>query len=76
MLHSWAADNDRIAVAGMRAGMWGLYSISASTGKQKTLLEPGLARGFVRYPSWSPRGDMIVFERAESRGNIFLLDLP
>lgn len=74
--HSWAADNDRIAVAGMRAGMWGLYSISASTGKQKTLLEPGLARGFVRYPSWSPRGDMIVFERAESRGNIFLLDLP
>ena len=60
----------------MRGGLWGLYSISASTGKQKTLLEPGLARGFVRYPSWSPRGDMIVFERAESRGNIFLLDLP
>jgi Tol biopolymer transport system component/DNA-binding winged helix-turn-helix (wHTH) protein len=74
--HSWAADNDHIAFAGMRGGLWGLYSISASTGKQKTLLEPGLARGFVRYPSWSPRGDMIVFERAESRGNIFLLDLP
>ncbi|MEP7364928.1 MAG: winged helix-turn-helix domain-containing protein [Acidobacteriota bacterium] len=74
--HSWAADNDHIAFAGMRGGLWGLFSISASTGKQKTLLEPGLARGFVRYPSWSPRGDMLVFERAESRGNIFVLDLP
>lgn len=74
--HSWAPDNDHIAVVGLRGGLWGLYTISASTGKQKTLIEPGLARGFIRYPSWSPRGDMIVFERAESRGNIFLLDLP
>jgi Tol biopolymer transport system component/DNA-binding winged helix-turn-helix (wHTH) protein len=74
--HSWAPDNDHVAFAGMRGGLWGLFSISVSKGKQKTLLEPGLARGFVRYPSWSPRGDMIVFERAESRGNIFILDLP
>jgi len=74
--HSWAADNDRIAFAGMRGGLWGLFTISASTGKRTTLIEPGFARGFLRYPSWSPRGDAMVFERAESRGNIFLLDLP
>ncbi|MBN8732567.1 MAG: PD40 domain-containing protein, partial [Acidobacteria bacterium] len=74
--NSWAPDNDHIAIAGQRNGLWGLYSVSASTGKQVTLLEPGLARGFVRYPGWSPRGDSLVYERAEARGNLFILDLP
>ncbi|MBK7927906.1 MAG: PD40 domain-containing protein [Bryobacterales bacterium] len=74
--NSWAPDNDRIAIAGQRNGLWGLYSISASTGKEVTLLPPALARGFVRYPGWSPRGDSLVYERAEARGNLFILDLP
>jgi len=28
----------------------------------------------VRYPAWSPRGDAIVYEYAETTGNIWLLD--
>jgi len=72
--YGWAPDNGHIAVAVMRGGVWGLYAVSASTGHMKTLLPPGVARGFVRYPSWSPRGDMIVYERSESSGNLFLLD--
>ena len=37
---------------------------------------PGPPRVFVRYPDWSARGDLIVFERAEMTGNIWLLDRP
>jgi Tol biopolymer transport system component len=29
---------------------------------------------FVRYPDWSARGDLMVFERAEMTGNIWLLE--
>jgi Tol biopolymer transport system component len=32
-------------------------------------------RQFVRYPSWSPRGDRVVYERGEMRGNIWMLTL-
>jgi hypothetical protein len=31
---------------------------------------------YVRYPDWSPRGDLVVFERGEMRGNIWRLTLP
>ena len=74
--YGWAPDNGHIAVAVMRGGVWGLYAVSASTGSMKTLLPPGPPRTFVRYPSWSPRGDMIVYERSESSGNLYLLDPP
>jgi hypothetical protein len=29
----------------------------------------------VRYPDWSARGDVVVFERGELRGNIWTLPL-
>ena len=28
---------------------------------------------YVRYPEWSPRGNVVVFERGELRGNIWTL---
>ena len=30
---------------------------------------------YMRYPEWSPRGDLVVFERGELRGNIWSLKL-
>ena len=29
---------------------------------------------YVRYPAWSPRDDQIVFEYAETTGNVWLLE--
>jgi hypothetical protein len=29
----------------------------------------------VRYPDWSPVGNLVLFERAEMRGNIWTLNL-
>jgi hypothetical protein len=33
------------------------------------------SNAYVRYPEWSPRGDLVVYERGELRGNIWLLPL-
>jgi len=30
---------------------------------------------YVRYPSWSPLGEKIVYEYAETTGNIWMLEL-
>jgi hypothetical protein len=35
-----------------------------------------LFRTFVRYPVWSPKGGQVVFEQNETKGNIFLADIP
>ena len=33
----------------------------------------GPPRVYVRYPDWSPRGNVVLFERGEMRGNIWML---
>jgi hypothetical protein len=30
----------------------------------------------VRYPAWSPAGNLVVYERGELRGNVWMLRLP
>ena len=37
-------------------------------------LEPKL-NAFVRYPAWSPLGNQIAYEYAETAGNIWLMEL-
>jgi Tol biopolymer transport system component/DNA-binding winged helix-turn-helix (wHTH) protein len=72
-VRSWSPDGRRIAVAAFRDGAWNLRWIDVESGRQGTITPPEPARGYVRYPEWSPRGDVVVFERAEMRGNIWLL---
>ena len=53
---------------------WSLHALDVSGGPARAITAPGPPRVFVRYPDWSARGDLIVFERAEMTGNIWLLD--
>lgn len=71
----WSPDGDRIAFAGLRNGVWNIYWISFSTGKVEQLTQFTTQSGFVRYPSWSPKGDQIVFERNDLTANIYVADL-
>jgi Tol biopolymer transport system component/DNA-binding winged helix-turn-helix (wHTH) protein len=75
-LHSWAPDNDRVLFAGQRRGIWNVWWVSASTGHEVQVTRYTRPNTFVRYPSWSPQGDRIVFERGELRGNIWIADVP
>jgi TolB protein len=72
---SWAPDSDRIVYAGFQDGQWNLYWISRSTRAVRKLTDFRLSNGFVRYPSWSGDGRLILFERTESVGNIFVADI-
>jgi len=72
---SWSPDGDKIVFAGSRNGIWNIYWISRSTKEQKQLTNYTKPNSFVRYPTWSPRGDQIVFEYSELTGNIWLAEL-
>jgi Tol biopolymer transport system component len=72
-VRSWSPDGTRLAVAALRAGIWSLRAIDVASGRQVEIYSSGAPRVFVRYPEWSSRGDVIVFERSEMRANIWTL---
>ena len=75
-LHTWAPDNDRIAFAGERDGVWNLYTVSRSTRAVTQITFFTSSTGYVRYPAWSPTGSRMVFERAIETANVWTMTLP
>ena len=73
--NSWSPDGDKIAFAGSRNGVWNIYWISRTTKEQKQLTNYNKLNILVRYPAWSPLGNQIVYEYAETTGNIWLMEL-
>jgi Tol biopolymer transport system component/DNA-binding winged helix-turn-helix (wHTH) protein len=72
--YSWSPDDNEIAFAGLRDGVWNIFSVSRQSGKQRQLTHYGSANTFVRYPDWSPTGHQIVYEYGASTANIWLLE--
>ena len=72
---SFSPDNDRVTFAALRDGEWNLWWVSRSTGEQRRLTESPRLNAYVRYPAWSPRGDRIVYELAETTGDIWLVEM-
>ena len=73
MLWDWAPDGDKIAFANNRNGATNLFWISRSTRQEKQLTHYTRDNSYVRYPAWSPLGDQIVYEYAETTGNIWTM---
>lgn len=73
--HSWSSDGDKIAFAGQRDGVWNIYWYSISSKKEKQLTHETKLNSFVRYPSWAPQGNQIVYEYAEITGNVWMAEL-
>lgn len=74
-IYSFSPDGDRIAFAGFRNGYWNLWWVSRSTRQQKQLTSYAKLNAYVRYPAWSPLGNQIAYEYAETTGNIWLAEL-
>lgn len=75
-VRSWSPDGRKIAAAMFRNGRWALRWIDAESGATGVITPPSAPNTYVRYPEWSPRGDMVVYERGELRGNVWMLRLP
>jgi Tol biopolymer transport system component/DNA-binding winged helix-turn-helix (wHTH) protein len=72
-VRSWSPDGRRIAAAALREGRWSLRWIDAEAGREDVITPPVPPGVYLRYPDWSPRGDLIAFERGELTGNIWTL---
>ncbi len=72
--YSFSPDNDKVAFVSDRDGFWNVYWVSRSTGEERRLTDYRLLSTYVRYPAWSPHGDRIVFELAESAGDIYVAE--
>ena len=74
-VHGWSPDSTRIVFAGQRDGVWNIYWIPRAGGAERRITDNASVRTFLRYPTWSPRGDQIVYEYGDVRGNVWLLEL-
>jgi Tol biopolymer transport system component len=72
--NSFSPDGERIAYARQRDGLWNLWWVSRRGGEQRQLTRHEAPAAYVRYPAWSPRGDRLVYEHAETTGNVWLLE--
>jgi Tol biopolymer transport system component/DNA-binding winged helix-turn-helix (wHTH) protein len=73
---SFSPDGRRIAFAGQRGGLWNVYTVAADGGAEHRVTAYATPALYVRYPQWSPRGDHIVYEYAESTSTVWTAELP
>ncbi len=73
--YSFSPNGDKIVFAGDRDGVWNVWWVSRSSKRQKQLTNYTKPNAFVRYPAWSPLGNQIAYEYAETSGNIWLMEL-
>ena len=72
--HSFSPDGGRIAFAGLLDRTWNIYSVDVATRRVARLTNHARLNAYVRYPAWSPKGDLVVYEYAETMGNLWLVD--
>ena len=73
--YGWSPDGDKVLFAGFRGGFWNVYWVSRSTKRQVQLTDNKKLNSLVRYPSWSPLGNQVVYEYSETTGNIWMSEL-
>jgi TolB protein len=74
-VHSWSPDSEKMAFAGRRNGIWNIYWVSMTTKEQEQLTKNTNQNSVMRYPTWSPSGNQIIYDYSETTGNIWLMEL-
>jgi Tol biopolymer transport system component len=75
---SWVGElstrGDLVAYTANRGGVWYLAVAGPQTPERLLDVAPETA-GYLRWPTWSPDGSRIAYERAHYRSQIWILDL-
>ncbi|MCK6685241.1 MAG: serine/threonine-protein kinase [Thermoanaerobaculia bacterium] len=74
--YTFSPDGKKLVFAGYREGYWNLYTADIETGKEEAWTTYRHLNGYVRYPALSPKNDRIVYEYAETTGNIWMVEFP
>ncbi len=72
---TWSPDGDKIGFVALRDGVWNVWWVSRKDKTQKQITHYTKPNAYVRYPAWSPLGHQIVYEYAETKGNIWIMEL-
>jgi Tol biopolymer transport system component/DNA-binding winged helix-turn-helix (wHTH) protein len=72
----WKPDNDTVLFAAERGGVWNVQSVSSTTGQIRFVTRFTAPQGHVRYPRWDAASDRAVFERSQTTGRIWSVELP
>ncbi len=72
--YSFSPDGRSVAYAGLHDGIWNAYRVDRDTRVQERLTRYEKLNAYVRYPAFSPRGDALVYEYAETTGNVWILE--
>ena len=70
----FSPDSDKVVFAGRRQGRWNIYWASVETGEMQALTQSVSLTGYLRYPTWSPTGGLVVYERSETTSDLFLVE--
>jgi Tol biopolymer transport system component/DNA-binding winged helix-turn-helix (wHTH) protein len=68
--------SEQVLFAGRERGIWNVRSVAAATGAVAALTAFDQPRFYVRYPRWDPARRRVVFERHETAGRVWSLQLP
>jgi TolB protein len=71
---SWSPDGARIAFAGLRENAWNVWWVSVDGKTSKQLTDYAGINAFVRYAIWSPLNTQVVYEFAETKGNVWVME--
>ncbi|MBL8115861.1 MAG: PD40 domain-containing protein [Acidobacteria bacterium] len=72
--HTFSPDGERIAFASFRDGLWNVEWVKHRT-RERRFVTSNERRGvYLRYPAFSPDGQAIVYELAETAGNIWIAE--
>ena len=74
--YGWSPDGRRIAYASLQRGVWNVWWVSLDDGSRRQVTAYGSPGVYVRYPAWSPTGDLLVYEFGEVRGNVWTIAPP
>lgn len=71
--HSWAPTE--IGSPSRGNGLWNVWWVARRTRQTGQLTRYTKPTAFVRYPAWAPSGGQIVYEYAETAGNVWMIGI-